>query len=97
MLTARARRARGASSPSSVRARPGLNFNSLKLYPLSLELPLDHVVASPAVETTSGRDGYAALAFPTVNRVSMARLHGRLTAENGGFRPGQSCSSSRCR
>jgi hypothetical protein len=36
--------------------------------------------------------GYAPLAFPAVNRFFMARLYGctgRLTAQNGGFRPGQ--------
>jgi hypothetical protein len=44
------------------------------------------------------RGGYAPLAFPTVNRVCMALLYarvGRLTVENGGFRPGQSARRTR--
>ena len=39
------------------------------------------------------RGGYAPLAFPTVDLLSMELLYGRagrLTAKNGGFRPGQS-------
>jgi hypothetical protein len=37
------------------------------------------------------RAGYAPAAFPIVNRFSMARMYGRtgrITAQNGGFRPG---------
>jgi hypothetical protein len=48
----------------------------------------------PTARARPGRLGasMASGAFPTVNRFYMALLHGRagrLTAENGGFRPGQ--------
>ena len=44
------------------------------------------------IKVRAARGGEAALAFPYKNPFCMALLHGRagrLTAENGGFRPGQ--------
>ena len=49
-------------------------------------------VTPPPARSGPSRGVYAPSLFPTVNRFCMAVLHGfarRLTAQNGGFRPGQ--------
>jgi hypothetical protein len=77
--------------------RPSLEM-STPMDPADSSAPGDATIVIPdyhakdAKETVRCRGGSGPSAFSIVNRFCMARLHGRagrLTAQNGGFRPGQ--------